>query len=88
MEVNSAMVLLQAAPIGASTLGLKLGALLSTIIYSAIGMAVFAVAFLLINKLVPFSLRKEIEEDQNIALGVIIGSVMLALGIIIAAAIV
>jgi putative membrane protein len=35
----------------------------------------------------PFSIRKEIEEDQNIALGILIGAIMLGLAIIIAAAI-
>jgi putative membrane protein len=37
--------------------------------------------------LMPFSLRKEIEEDQNTALAIIIGSVIIGMSIIIAAAI-
>jgi len=39
-------------------------------------------------KLSPFSVRKEIEEDQNTALAIILGSVLIGLSIIIAAAIV
>ena len=35
--------------------------------------------------MLPFSLRKEIEEDQNVALGVVIGAVILGLAHIIAA---
>ncbi|HEX3584328.1 MAG TPA: DUF350 domain-containing protein, partial [Thermoanaerobaculia bacterium] len=35
----------------------------------------------------PFSIRKEIEEDQNISLAILIGSVMLGLAIIIASTI-
>jgi len=60
--------------------------LLSTLIYAFIGMIVFGVAFALFNKLMPFSVRKEIEEDQNTALGIVIGSFLIGLSIIIAAA--
>jgi uncharacterized membrane protein YjfL (UPF0719 family) len=35
----------------------------------------------------PFSIRKEIEEDQNIALGIVIGAMLLGIALIIAAAI-
>ena len=61
--------------------------LLSTIIYATIGMLVFGVAFAIFNKLMPFSVRKEIEQDQNTALGIVIGSFLIGLSIIIAAAI-
>ena len=57
------------------------------VLFSLIGMAVFGLAFFVIAKVTPFSLRKEIEEDQNTALGVLIGSIMIGLSIIIAAAI-
>jgi uncharacterized membrane protein YjfL (UPF0719 family) len=39
------------------------------------------------EKVTPFSIRKEIEEDQNIALGIIIGAAFIGLAIILAAAI-
>jgi uncharacterized membrane protein YjfL (UPF0719 family) len=58
-----------------------------TILYAALGVAFFGVAFWLVNKITPFSVRKEIEEDQNVALAVIIGAVIVGLAIIIAAAI-
>ena len=45
--------------------GLKPLAIASTIIYSLIGFAVFALAFVVMDKITPFSLRKEIEEDQT-----------------------
>ena len=60
--------------------------LLSTLVYAFIGMIVFGVAFALFSKLMPFSVRKEIEEDQNTALGIVIGSFLIGLSIIIAAA--
>ncbi len=59
----------------------------SSIVYVVLGMIVFGISFSIINKVVPFSMRKEIEEDQNTALGIMIGAVILGLAIIIAAAI-
>jgi len=63
------------------------GALVATIVYSLIGMGLFMLAFWLFEKMAPFSIRKEIEDDQNTALGVIMGSTMIGIAIIVAAAI-
>ncbi len=62
-------------------------AMLSTVIYSCLGMALFAGALFIMQKVAPFSIRKEIEQDQNTALAVIIGSVFVSMAIIIQAAI-
>lgn len=61
--------------------------LLNSLLYTAIGIVVFALAFFLMARVIPFSVRKEIEEDQNTALGVIMGSVVIGLAIIIAASV-
>lgn len=61
--------------------------LVTMVVAVAVGLAFFATAFFVITKAVPFSMRKEIEEDQNTALGVIVGAVILGIAIIIAAAI-
>ena len=61
--------------------------LLQSITFSLLGVVFFLLAFFLMAKIAPFSIRKEIEEDQNIALGVLMGSVMLGLAIIIAASV-
>ena len=58
-----------------------------SVIFVGIGLVVFLIAFFLMTKLAPFSVRKEIEEDQNTALGVVMGAVIIGLAIIIAAAI-
>jgi len=55
--------------------------------YAALGVIVFAVAFLLMTKIAPFSVRKEIEDDQNTSLAILMGSVIIGLALIIAAAI-
>jgi putative membrane protein len=62
-------------------------ALVGSIVYSLIGIVMFGISFLVIKLVTPFSLRKEIEEDQNTALAILIGSVILGLSIIIASAI-
>jgi uncharacterized membrane protein YjfL (UPF0719 family) len=58
-----------------------------SLLYSLIGVAVFALSFWVIAKLLPFSVRKEIEEDQNTALGIVLGAIILGLSLIIASAI-
>ena len=62
-------------------------ALIASLVYSLIGIVMFGISFLVIRLVTPFSLRKEIEEDQNTALAILIGSVILGLSIIIASAI-
>ncbi|AUX37902.1 hypothetical protein SOCE836_101400 [Sorangium cellulosum] len=62
-------------------------AIVGTLVFVALGLVVFLLAFVLITKLTPFSIRKEIEEDQNTALAIVIGSVILGLAWIISAAI-
>jgi putative membrane protein len=59
----------------------------TTIIFVAIGLVVFAIAFLIVVLVTPFSVKKEIEDDQNISLAVIIGSVIIGIAMIISAAI-
>ena len=60
---------------------------LLTLGYTVFGLLMFAIAFWIIVQVTPFSIRKEVEEDQNIALAILIGSVMLGLAIIIASTI-
>ena len=61
--------------------------LITTIVFVLLGLITFALAFFVITKVTPFSVRKEIEEDQNVALAIVIGSVILGSAIIIAAAV-
>lgn len=61
--------------------------LVTTLVFVVLGLIVFALAFLVIGKATPFSVRKEIEEDHNVALALVIASVILGSALIIAAAI-
>ena len=59
----------------------------STIVFSVLGMVLLGIFFAALPRILPFSLKKEMEEDQNVALGIVIGSIVLAMAIIIAAAV-
>ena len=59
--------------------------LVTTLIFVSIGIIFFAVAYGILSRMFP--IKKEIEEDQNTALGIVIGSIMIGIAIIIAAAI-
>ena len=61
--------------------------LVTTLIFVLIGLVVFALAFLVVVLVAPFSVKKEIEEDQNSALAIIIGAMIIGIGLIISAAI-
>ena len=61
--------------------------LVTTAIFTAFGLLVFGIAYMIIVKATPFSIRKEIEDDQNTALAIIIGSVIIGVALIIAAAV-
>ena len=60
---------------------------LLTVVYTLFGLLVFALAFWIIVRVTPFSIRKEIEDDQNTSLAILIGAVILGLAIIIASVI-
>jgi len=61
--------------------------LVDSIVYSIVGTAVLGLSFYIIEKVLPFSMRKEIAEDHNVSLGIILGAFVIGLSIIIAAAI-
>lgn len=77
----------------APTLGLivkleeLLPVLITTIIFVGIGLVVFALAFLIVVLVAPFSVKKEIEEDQNTSLAIIIGAIIIGVAMIISSAI-
>ena len=61
--------------------------LLAAVVFAALGIVVFALSFIVLDRMTPYSLWREIVEKQNTALAVLIGLVSLGLGVIIAAAI-
>ncbi len=61
--------------------------ILTTLAFTLFGLIMFAIAFVIIVKVSPFSIRKEIEDDQNTSLAIIIGSVIIGIALIVAAAV-
>lgn len=62
-------------------------AVVDSVLYSLLGCAVLLGSFWAIEKILPFSLRKEIGEDQNVGLGIILGAFVIGISLIISAAI-
>ena len=67
--------------------GVNVMPVVAALAYSLIGLVVFGLAFVIVDRLTPYHLWKEIIDDQNVALAVIIGAVAIGSAIIIAAAI-
>jgi uncharacterized membrane protein YjfL (UPF0719 family) len=59
----------------------------NALVYSVLGILIFVIAFLIIDKMTPYHLWKEIVEDKNVALAVLIGALSIGMCIIIAAAV-
>jgi putative membrane protein len=66
---------------------LRNGALLASVVYALLGVAVFWLSFIVIDKLTPYNLWEEIVEKQNRALGMVVAAMSLGICIIVAAAI-
>lgn len=61
--------------------------IIDTVVYSLVGIILMGLGFLIISFFTPFSIKKEIEDDQNISLGIIIGAVIIGISIIVASVI-
>jgi putative membrane protein len=61
--------------------------IVDSVIYSVLGMIILLATFYVIHRILPFSMQKEIAEDQNLALGVILAAFVIGLAMIISAAI-
>lgn len=65
----------------------KLGAVVGSIVFAFIGVMIFWLCFVMIDKLTPYKLWDELVEKQNVALGVVVAAMCLGISIIVAAAI-
>jgi uncharacterized membrane protein YjfL (UPF0719 family) len=61
--------------------------LLAVVVFSLVGVAVLFVCVWVIDKVTPYSFRKEILEDQNTALAILVGAGLIGISMIIAAAV-
>lgn len=68
-------------------MGVQLNNVVSAILYAAIGIVIFAGSFLVIDKVTPYNLWKEIVQEHNTALAILLGAMSLGICVIIAAAV-
>ena len=66
---------------------LKPGVILGSILYALIGVLIFWICFLLVDRLTPYKLWEELVEKKNLALAVVVGSLAIAIGMIVSAAV-
>ena len=63
------------------------GAFVNSLVYTILGVGIFWLAFVVIDKITPYDLWKELVEEKNVALAIVVGSMCVAIAIIVAAAI-
>jgi uncharacterized membrane protein YjfL (UPF0719 family) len=66
---------------------IKPGVLLGSLVFALMGVLIFWLCFLIIDKLTPYNLWEEIVEKQNRALALVVAAMSLGICIIVAAAI-
>jgi len=66
---------------------LKPAVIFGSVLYALIGVLIFWIAFILVDKLTPYKLWDEIVEKKNLALAIVVGSMCIAIGQIVAAAV-
>jgi uncharacterized membrane protein YjfL (UPF0719 family) len=66
---------------------LKPAVIIGSVLYALIGVLIFWIAFIIVDKLTPYHLWDEIVEKKNLALAIVVGSMCIAIGLIVAAAV-
>jgi uncharacterized membrane protein YjfL (UPF0719 family) len=66
---------------------LKPGVMLGSILYALIGVGIFWISFVIIDKITPYKLWEEIVEKRNVALAIMVAATSISIGLIVAAAI-
>ena len=66
---------------------LKPASMLGSIVYALIGVVIFWLSFVIIDKITPYNLWEEIVEKQNMALAMVVAAMALGICVIVAAAI-
>ncbi len=66
---------------------LKPAALVGSLVYSVLGIVMVAVAFVVIDKITPYNLWKELIEERNQPLATVVAAFCIAIAIIVGAAI-
>lgn len=68
--------------------GLNTWSVLSTVVYGLVGILLFVLGYLMFDRLIRLDLRRELVEDQNTALGIMLAGLFISIAIIVASAII
>jgi uncharacterized membrane protein YjfL (UPF0719 family) len=66
---------------------LRPGAFFGSILYALIGVGVFWICFVIVDRLTPYDLWDEIVDKKNLALAIVVAAMCIAIGLIVAAAV-
>ena len=66
---------------------LKPAIIFGSILYALIGVVIFWVCFVIVDKITPYDLWGEIIGKKNLALAIVVGSICIAIGMIVSAAV-
>jgi uncharacterized membrane protein YjfL (UPF0719 family) len=61
--------------------------MVAALVYATMGLVIFAVAFIVVDRLTPYHLWKEIIDEKNSALAIVVGAVAIGISIIVSSAI-
>ncbi len=61
--------------------------LLSTVVYSFLGLLLFVAALLIIEKITHFSISNKVVKEGNVAVAIVVASIVIAMGLIVSSAI-
>jgi len=59
----------------------------ASVVYSFLGVAILLICFIIVEKVTPENLRKELFEKQNMAIAIVAAAFILAIAIIVSSAI-
>jgi putative membrane protein len=63
------------------------GFLLNALVYALLGILIFVLSFAILDKMTPYALWREIVEEKNVALAILVGAMSIGMCIIIASAV-
>lgn len=66
---------------------MRASVILGSALYALLGVAIFWICFMVVDKLTPYDLWGEIVEKKNTALAIVVGAMCIAIGLIVASAI-
>ncbi len=66
---------------------INLHQLANSLIYSLLGVIIFWISFIIIDKVTPYDLWGQIIEEKNVALAIVVGAMCLGIALIVASAI-